>query len=1222
MQLCQDEEDRSLHPEPSAQLKETTAQPTAAQVKLSSSPSGVLQRQCSGGCGNHTVAGGQCQNCKKRKDNLQRQLHLGEAHDVYEQEADRVADRVLASPSDGRVQNAPLQVQRFTGAPGGDPVSVPPSVDRTLSASGQPLATPLRRDMEHRFGHDFSRVRVHSSPSAAQSAAEINANAYTVGHDIVFGAGRFNPGTNEGRHLLAHELTHVVQQRGGGGETLHKQSNVIQRDVEDEGIETGEVTPSTSTPGSPSEFGPTNTDPPSCPRVPTGLSNVNPDPPCPSGEEPAAGRHFQFCTDSDAFRDPDQLSRLRSFARSQRADSIFKVHGYASTDGPSQGNLNLSCHRAKRTSRELENAGVPSQQIRVFAHGETTNFGPLPQDNQIALVGADAPEGQTTPSPTGAPTSLQDAVDRAVARIMARDYQLAADAYISRWTCGRIPNLAEMVRRTTILLEGDTRRTRISRGVLGADGDPRLGHPNLEGRHEVVLANEVFSEASDPTLCAAARIVDMGFHHFLAPQLGVGPNDAPVHSAALFLVGLAGFPPCETVAGNFPGTNIPAPGGGPWWRTPSSDPLASRTTGCDDQPLPGATDLSSLPARPERVPTFNVTNPFTETGGAPIPATLDRATNRLTVTPPGRAIVMAADVGASGDAAAISRYQVGWMHTVVADSMVVNYVGGQRVRREVPVPMRARSPLAANTPPWSNPAEVRTASPTAPVTTSFTAAPPATMEFLFEDPALWTPANRGTSLGQAENPINTAEVHTTFNAWVVARRDDAPLDRSSTHFLRGHEASLTMNVDVVGEETTATYASRVDLTTLTDSSPMQLRGSTEDQVSSDDRIVEVAPPTPRGQVANAMTIEQVRERVRQVGADLEPLREALHLDCSIMVRVHFNRETGRMIIDTDEHPATTIVETGSDEDREGVTNTGLRELGRAFTIRLRKELVLAPGIHETVPTAFNAPLPSCQERRRRRGTPDPFAPEHGIGPLAQLREDQELNRSAAQLRAQPNTYDPTFWPDVRVQLTEERYCFNFRVSGLDISQVCADQTMHTEGCVRPFGAESFSLRSDPRFVTQQLGNETFESPVGLTVTTFPMRFVLFTPSESPGGETFNHEMHHMIDSYNEIQTMKERMARRIRARLMQIRRLAADNPRLKASLLSRQTILEIVAQENQPFQNFFQREFLRRGDVMHAREAREGLPPYRTELPGSWTTYREPPLRGGTAGSFDDRPCS
>jgi hypothetical protein len=69
--------------------------------------------------------------------------------------------------------------------------------------------------MEPRFGYDFSRVRVHSGAAAEQSARDVNANAYAVRHNIVFGAGQFAPGTRRGRQLIAHELTHVLQQNGG-----------------------------------------------------------------------------------------------------------------------------------------------------------------------------------------------------------------------------------------------------------------------------------------------------------------------------------------------------------------------------------------------------------------------------------------------------------------------------------------------------------------------------------------------------------------------------------------------------------------------------------------------------------------------------------------------------------------------------------------------------------------------------------------------------------------------------------------------------------------------------------------------------------------------------------------------------------------------------------------------------------------------------------------------
>jgi hypothetical protein len=69
--------------------------------------------------------------------------------------------------------------------------------------------------MESRFGHDFSRVRVHKDARAADSARTVNAQAYTVGRDIVLGAREYAPGAYTGKSLLAHELTHVVQQRTG-----------------------------------------------------------------------------------------------------------------------------------------------------------------------------------------------------------------------------------------------------------------------------------------------------------------------------------------------------------------------------------------------------------------------------------------------------------------------------------------------------------------------------------------------------------------------------------------------------------------------------------------------------------------------------------------------------------------------------------------------------------------------------------------------------------------------------------------------------------------------------------------------------------------------------------------------------------------------------------------------------------------------------------------------
>ena len=101
----------------------------------------------------------------------------------------------------------------------------PASVDEVLAHGGRPLENNVRHDMERRFGHDFSGVRVHSDQAAARSADDVSANAYTVGSHVVFGAGNYQPGSEKGTRLLAHELTHVVQQGSANRLSLQRDEN-------------------------------------------------------------------------------------------------------------------------------------------------------------------------------------------------------------------------------------------------------------------------------------------------------------------------------------------------------------------------------------------------------------------------------------------------------------------------------------------------------------------------------------------------------------------------------------------------------------------------------------------------------------------------------------------------------------------------------------------------------------------------------------------------------------------------------------------------------------------------------------------------------------------------------------------------------------------------------------------------------------------------------------
>ena len=192
---------------------------------------------------------------------IQGKLKIGAVNDALEQEADRVAERVMrVSAPEPALRSAPQEVSRKCGpceeeeklqrkqagtaeAASGE---APASVYEALRSPGQPLDAPTRAYFEPRFGQDFSGVRVHTGAAAAQSAREVNAYAYTVGHNMVFGPSQFAPGTQQGRRLLAHELTHVVQQgrssvlvqmprtdqRTSNGLTLEREANAAAERIE------------------------------------------------------------------------------------------------------------------------------------------------------------------------------------------------------------------------------------------------------------------------------------------------------------------------------------------------------------------------------------------------------------------------------------------------------------------------------------------------------------------------------------------------------------------------------------------------------------------------------------------------------------------------------------------------------------------------------------------------------------------------------------------------------------------------------------------------------------------------------------------------------------------------------------------------------------------------------------------------------------------------------
>jgi HEAT repeat protein len=157
---------------------------------------------------------------------IQPKLVVGEVDDPLEHQADRMADQVMQKGPGLPLDAAPLHLSRKPQPTQSEPREVDGSVAseiQDLSGGGSSLPEPSRAFFESRFGHDFAAVRIHADSRSAELARSVDARAFTLGRDIVFGAGEYSPGTGEGARLLAHELTHVVQQQGAAPATLQRQ---------------------------------------------------------------------------------------------------------------------------------------------------------------------------------------------------------------------------------------------------------------------------------------------------------------------------------------------------------------------------------------------------------------------------------------------------------------------------------------------------------------------------------------------------------------------------------------------------------------------------------------------------------------------------------------------------------------------------------------------------------------------------------------------------------------------------------------------------------------------------------------------------------------------------------------------------------------------------------------------------------------------------------------
>ncbi len=318
----------------------------------------MLQRKCA--CGGSSESGGGCAECKaKEEGTLQRR-----------------AANTHASPASAQ--------------------GVPPIVHEVLRSPGQPLDADTRAFMEPRFGHNFSQVRVHTDARAAESARAVNALAYTVGKDVVFGTGQYAPGTSDGMGLMAHELMHTIQQLRYGishiskaddmgisnsGDASEQEANQAAETV----MSIPDISSSTTVP---LPTVPAMTLAGGCPKPPTHIGDQSPNPDCRSRTDTVLGELFLFCIDSDQLRNEEQPHLLALLPILQKMETI-EIHGYASPEGPKgrekDYNLSLSCLRANSIAAILVSNGIPPEKIITFKHGGTSALGSDKNNRSVVI---------------------------------------------------------------------------------------------------------------------------------------------------------------------------------------------------------------------------------------------------------------------------------------------------------------------------------------------------------------------------------------------------------------------------------------------------------------------------------------------------------------------------------------------------------------------------------------------------------------------------------------------------------------------------------------------------------------------------------------------------------------------------------------------------------------------------------------------------------------------
>lgn len=198
------------------------------------------------------ACGGECPACQAKSSDLK----ISQPNDPAEIEADQIADRVMRMPVEDEMSLARGWDSRNTihrkcntcedegetiqrkpiPSRGSIPSQTPAHVQSAIGSGGTPLDYQTRNFFEPRLGYDLTSVRIHAGGRAAESAHTINAKAYTLGHNIVFGRGEYRPESGDGRYLLAHELAHVTQQSNEGrpaADTVQRTPTISVQDAND-----------------------------------------------------------------------------------------------------------------------------------------------------------------------------------------------------------------------------------------------------------------------------------------------------------------------------------------------------------------------------------------------------------------------------------------------------------------------------------------------------------------------------------------------------------------------------------------------------------------------------------------------------------------------------------------------------------------------------------------------------------------------------------------------------------------------------------------------------------------------------------------------------------------------------------------------------------------------------------------------------------------------------